>query len=440
MLKLIFLFLAANLLLFSATSQADIYYWRDANGVKRFSDTCPTGVNCKVVKGKGVQSQEATGTSTTSGSTTSSPTTSTSTTSTSTTSSPTTSTSTTSTSTTSSPTTSTSTTSGTSTSISTTTSRPSYSTGVGFFIGTDNKLYDANGVAFTIKGVNRVHYDDSSGTVIPKTKSNAERWRLYWGNGTTVPQFVAQFTNENYNNSIVAIPGIWNTAAAYGGVKVTCDATTGTLTHAVDEWVGQAADWKPIEKWSIINIANEWGPANSTVWRDSYITAISRMRAAGYLGTLLIDAGGCGEDAADIINYGQAVFNSDPQKNILFSIHIYYNVQAGKAASYLSALAATKLPIIVGEFGPGRNIGPAPTNLTPGELIAAANANNMGWIAWAWDDNNLNGGLSDDNWFALAYNPGIYNSSSDLTIFGKDVVENATYGIKNTAVAATIFR
>ena len=263
---------------------------------------------------------------------------------------------------------------------------------------------------------------------------------MYWGNGTTVPQFVAQFTNENYNNSIVAIPGIWNTAAAYGGVKVTCDTTTGTLTRAVDEWVGQAADWKPIEKWSIINIANEWGPANSTVWRDSYITAISRMRAAGYLGTLLIDAGGCGEDAADIINYGQAVFNSDPQKNILFSIHIYYNVQPGKAASYLSALAATKLPIIVGEFGPGRNIGPAPTNLTPGELIAAANANNMGWIAWAWDDNNLNGGLSDDNWFALAYNPGIYNSSSDLTIFGKDVVENATYGIKNTAVAASIFR
>jgi len=330
--------------------------------------------------------------------------------------------------------------SGTSTSTSTTTSRPSYNTGVGFFIGTDNKLYDANGVAFTIKGVNRVHYDDSSGTVIPKTKSNAERWRLYWGNGTTVPQFVAQFTNENYNNSTVAIPGIWNTAAAYGGVKVTCDTTTGTLTHAVDEWVGQAADWKPIEKWSIINIANEWGPANSTVWRDSYITAISRMRAAGYLGTLLIDAGGCGEDAADIINYGQAVFNSDPQKNILFSIHIYYNVQAGNAAIYLSALAATKLPIIVGEFGPGRKIGPAPTNLTPGELIAAANANNMGWIAWAWDDNDLSGGLSDDNWFALAYNPGIYNSSSDLTTFGKDVVENATYGIKNTAVAASIFR
>src|SRR5712692_3440963 len=89
MLKLIFLFLAANLLLFSATSQADIYYWRDANGVIQYSDTCPTGVNCKVVQGKGARSQGATSTSTTSGSTTSSPTTSTSTTSTSTTSSPT---------------------------------------------------------------------------------------------------------------------------------------------------------------------------------------------------------------------------------------------------------------------------------------------------------------------------------------------------------------
>jgi len=43
--------------------------------------------------------------------------------------------------------------------------------------------------------------------------------------------------------------------------------------------------------------------------------------------------------------------------------------------------------VIIGEFGPGRNIGPSPTNITPQAIIQAAEARNLGWLAWAWDDN-----------------------------------------------------
>jgi hypothetical protein len=45
---------------------------------------------------------------------------------------------------------------------------------------------------------------------------------------------------------------------------------------------------------------------------------------------------------------------------------------------------------------------------------------------------------ADDTWFALSKN-GSYDSSADLTTFGKDVVENPTYGLLALAHPATIF-
>ncbi|HLK70977.1 MAG TPA: hypothetical protein VKT19_03425, partial [Steroidobacteraceae bacterium] len=63
-----------------------------------------------------------------------------------------------------------------------------------------------------------------------------------------------------------------------------------------------------------------------------------------------------------------------------------------------------------------------------------------GWLAWAWDDNNLSGGASDDNWFSMTYaGPGIYNSPADLTHYGRDVILNGTYGISTLAAPASIF-
>jgi hypothetical protein len=250
------------------------------------------------------------------------------------------------------------------------------------------------------------------------------------------------------------------------------------------------------------------------------------MRTAGYLGPLMIDAGGCGQDEADLALYAADLFNSDPQHNIIFSYHMYggtndesaaitgiqrgnptvvnisgngtchpfapnYCPSIGKTNTYsgvsaysisgvqgtsqingeqpaptnvggvsgawtvvlsvdtsnwaayagggtivdyngnsslriarLAAMArSTGAAFVIGEFGPGRNIGPSPTTLTPIEVITAAEANHLGWMAWAWDDNDLAGSASDNNWFGLAYHPWAYGSSSDLTVYGQQVVE-----------------
>jgi len=223
----------------------------------------------------------------------------------------------------------------------------------------------------------------------------------------------------------------------------TCSESTATLSNIVSAWVATASTWKAVEKYVLINIANEWGPSG-TVWRDAYISAIAQIRAAGINATLVVDAGGCGQDNADLVQYASAVFNSDPQKNVVFDQHIYGNWAVGGASwqtdlnAGLDALVATGLPFIVGEFGPGRNIGPSPTMMTPGQIIQGAEARGIGWLAWAWDDPAGEWSTPTDDWFALSFT-GDYQSSADLTTFGKDVVENPTYGLKVLAKPASIF-
>src|SRR5439155_16388482 len=65
-----------------------------------------------------------------------------------------------------------------------------------------------------------------------------------------------------------------------------------SLRKIVDTWLkpGNVAWLKKYEKQVILNIANEWGP-DSTVWRDEYEKAITRLRNAGIKNMLVIDSG-----------------------------------------------------------------------------------------------------------------------------------------------------
>ena len=324
-----------------------------------------------------------------------------------------------------------------------TVSRPSYNTGNGFFV-LNGKLYDPNGNEFRMRGVDRNHYDSNSSAGIAKSGANAVRIFVETDYGQTWSGLANIVQTQHVANKQVPVITFSMNGS---GTNTSCNSTTAVLTSVVNNWVNSAAVWAPFNKNSIFNIANEWGPSNSTVWRDAYISAIASMRAAGYSGTLLIDAGGCGQDPNDLMNYAAAVFNSDPQKNVMFAFHFYglangystvaqmdtiFSEMAGLSQTYGMAFAIT-------EFGPGKDIGPSPTMVTPGQVITAAETNGLGWLAWAWDDNDLGSCQSDNNWFSMTYNCGVYTQTSDLTTYGQDVVLNPTYGITALAKPATIF-
>jgi hypothetical protein len=99
----------------------------------------------------------------------------------------------------------------------------------------------------------------------------------------------------------------------------------------------------------------------------------------------------------------------------------------------MAAIGSSGLPIIFGEFGPGSfvnaagaavKVGPSGTLLPPEVLVADAERMGLGWLAWAWDDNNLgNCKTSETGWFGMTNNCGTYTGKdSELTAFGRQMV------------------
>ncbi len=294
--------------------------------------------------------------------------------------------------------------------------RPAGATGTGFYVA-GGKLFDPTGAEFRIRGVNSSH-PDASGTPagLPRSGANTARMFLSFTNAADRNWAIVQSVK-----GVVPIPTNWST---------TCKADAASLSAAVDAWVAQAPTWTQLNRTGLINIANEWGPTNDPAWRDGYLAAIARMRAAGYTGTLIVDTGGCGQDSQDVVKYGPILLATDPQHNLLFSLHVYGSFHQPATATWmqdyataLAQLKASGLPILIGEFGPGKNLGPSPTLITPETVVGDAEANGWGWMAWAWDANNLANCMADDSSMSMTVRCGAYTGAdTDLTSFGREML------------------
>jgi mannan endo-1,4-beta-mannosidase len=250
--------------------------------------------------------------------------------------------------------------------------------------------------ATPMRGINLLHYDQVPAN-IAATGANVARINVNFGQ--------PEATSWAHVKAVSLDLGLTPIVSNWVG---TCKEDPKVLAAIVDAWVAQSSTWTQLNKLGIVNIANEWGP-NTVVWRDSYLAAIKRMRAAGYTGTLMIDAGSCGQSPGTIVTYGQALLEADPLHDLLFDVHIYgafmYPATASYMIDYTKAMAqlkATGLPIFVGEFGPLK-VGPSQTKVPLEKLIADIEANGWGWAAWAMDDNDLPDVRSDDNWFSMQY-------------------------------------
>lgn len=197
------------------------------------------------------------------------------------------------------------------------------------------------------------------------------------------------------------------------------DATGGTdtssLNTCVNYWI--RSDVKSVlSKYNTlwVNIANEWGPANSTTWRDGYISAINTIRSAGITNGLVVDAGGWGQDGQDILNYASAVMNGNSNKNIMFSIHMYGSWNNDSDIdSFLTSCQSKGIPIMVGEFGYNYNSGN--NNLSckvdAAHLMKECNKLGIGYLAWSWCGND-----SSNSWLDLTSNWGSLTNWGNLVV------------------------
>ncbi|OOM09216.1 cellulase family glycosylhydrolase [Clostridium saccharobutylicum] len=261
-----------------------------------------------------------------------------------------------------------------------------------------------------IRGANvpAIWYDSQSYSALDKVASDKfNTVRLVWdtsGSASRLDEFLTKCDN-------LKLKPIVELHDATGGAK------TDTLNTCVNYWVRSdilSVMHNHPKAW--LNVANEWGPANSTVWRDGYKEAVSRIRTAGYTGTIMIDAGGWGQDSNDILKYAKDIYNCNTNKNVIFSIHMYGSWNNDSDIdSFLSSCKSKGIPIIVGEFGYNYNNGSnnLGCKVDVAHLISYCKQNKIGFIAWSWSGND-----SDNAWLDMTDNWGTY------TWWGKYVTDN----------------
>lgn len=159
----------------------------------------------------------------------------------------------------------------------------------------------------------------------------------------------------------------------------------------------------------IINLANEFGYVkngnNDPIgYTNGYISAIKAIRRAGIHVPIMIDAPDAGQNLNIIMAIGDQLLKADILGNTIFSVHSYWNdfpngMGGNSMIDQLNNLANpnlgtnTKLPIVFGEIASYQsyNASQSCDVLLPLEnYLSAMKNNNLGWLAWTWNDDICN--------------------------------------------------
>ena len=320
--------------------------------------------------------------------------------------------------------------------------RPQSSLGTGCYVVGRN-MYDGNGKLFTLRGTNKCHQDVQS-PALGQTASNATRWIAMQEPWIpyTAQGFIARMqdagTGGTTHNKCIQIPGCWDG---------TCKEDRASFDAIIKRWLPDMQLYQAqCERWMILNPANEWGGSDAD-WRDAYIAAIPKLRASGWHGCIMVDAPKCGQNGMAIVNQGAAILDADPERNVCFSWHIYgmvYDSYGGIPKAWneqidlvptMDALRATGLCVVIGEFGPGENIGGSPTMLKPERVITLAEHSGFGWLSWSWDDNNAANSTAVEPTFSHLFDHKKSVLGANQTKYGTKIVQ---YWL-DYAIKATVF-
>jgi len=292
----------------------------------------------------------------------------------------------------------------------------------------DGKIHAADGSVIVIRGFNQNHWwgnqDQNDDSVQDVSETAANTVLVVFGPdlyGIRPPDreaVVRQYIINEGVNVIVEDHG------------ATCAEDTQSLNVVVDRWLTPAnVKWltdRALQKHIILNIANEWS-GTETNYIPAYKDAIARIRHAGIKVPLLIDANGCGQNMGSIYASWQQLLKSDPQKNIIFSIHMYGWVTDGRPgyfdiATEMDKAVALHIPLIVGEFS-NNNGGTNGVLYDTRTALSIFNRRNIGWTAWVW-----NGGGQESGMDMIAGEG--WRLTHGLTPWGDLLLNNTEYGLK----------
>jgi len=294
-----------------------------------------------------------------------------------------------------------------------------------------NKLLDGNGEEFIFRGVNLPHdwfVDKTELSFNDIAYLGANSARIVLGSGDTFPKTpareVEQIINLCEKHNLICVLEIHD----FTGSDNPNDITDLSMKYwnELKDLLNEHKDY------IIVNIANEWeGSWNKgSLWADTYKTAVQTMRKNGIENAIMIDASGYGQETGPIIRDAKSVLEADPNRNIIFSYHVYSVLGKDDDSLYtgLDGLKNTGVCWIVGEFGWFQNGG----SVVYKTLTKYCHENNIGWIAWSWAGNAGNDKVLD-----LA-SPRTF-SRNNLTGWG-DYIFYSEYGVQRTSKLAYTYK
>ncbi|MFD4029488.1 cellulase family glycosylhydrolase [Streptomyces sp. NPDC058637] len=250
----------------------------------------------------------------------------------------------------------------------------------------NGRVYEANGNEFVMRGVNHAHawYPGETGSIADIAAKGANTVRIVLGSGDrwtrTSASEVSSLIAQCKAGKLICVLEVHDTTG-YGE-----DSAASSLDKAADYWIGIKSALEGQENYVVVNIGNEpFGNTGYTAWTDATKNAISKIRGAGIHHALMVDAPNWGQDWSNTMRTNAAsVFNSDPDRNTIFSIHMYgvYDT-AAEVQDYLNYFVNNRLPIVVGEFGDQHSDG----NPNEDAIMATAQSLKVGYMGWSWSGN-----------------------------------------------------
>lgn len=330
--------------------------------------------------------------------------------------------------------------------INSTTNTSTEETKDGFYIK-NGKLYDVNNNEFIMRGINypEAWYQDKLNTSlegIENTGSNTIRIVLSSGEkfsgAKTSLEMVKTVIEKAKAHKLIVVLEIHDTTG-YGE----SGSTAISLTDAVDYWLEIKSALIGEEKYVLLNIGNEpignitdsSGSMSSdtakeavkTAWTIGHKEAIETLRSNGIMNTIIVDAPNWGTDYLGVMKENSdEVFNSDTEKNTMFSVHMYQTFNTEQLVyDYLKYFENKSYPIIVGEFGL-EHMG---YEVAGESIMQKSTELGIGYLGWSWKGNDSSTASLDitNDWAGTSY-----------TNWGNTLI-NGTNGIKATSKLCSVF-
>lgn len=296
----------------------------------------------------------------------------------------------------------------------------------GFYVN-GTQVLDANGNPFIMRGVNHGHtwFKDTYPTVIPAVAATgANTIRIALSDG-------GQWEKDDINTirNIIALSEQNNLVTVLEVHDATGHDSITSLNRAVDYWIEMKNALVGKESTVIINIANEWYGSwdDGTNWAEGNKQAITRLRNAGINHMLMVDTAGWGQYPQTIFDHGREVLNADPQKNVMYSIHMYEYAggDATTVRNNIDNVLNQDLALVIGEFGHYHTNG----DVDEDTILSYAQQRGVGWLAWSWKGNGTEWQYLDmsNDW-----------AGADLTSYGNRIINGAN-GFQATSKIASVY-